>query len=639
MGEDEEATIRTLTASREITDSLIHQHRGRVVNTAGDSVLAEFASAVDAVQCAVAIQQALKAKNTDLPPARQMAFRIGINVGDVVPQGEDLYGDGVNVAARLQALADAGGIFIAGTVYDQVKNKLALDYEYLGEQAVKNIADPVRVYRVVITVPSLLVGEGQGEGAIQESTKQKAEKVVSRQFSVVSPHPPGRRAGFARRKWLTMTVIGLFLTAGVTGIVLYRLFSSIRNPQSPIRIQEAQPPSLPLPDKPSIAVLPFTNMSEDPKQEYFGDGLTADLITDLSKLSGLVVIARHSTLTYKGKAIKVQDVSKELGVRYVLEGSVRTIGDRILITAQLVDGPTGGHVWAERYERPLDDLFAVQEEVRRKILVHLGLKLTPEEEERLQRAYTPNLEAHNYVAHAFESYLRLTPADNAQAQQLCEKALALDPSYAVAYALLGFTYVQTWVNLWTQDSKVLDRAFELAQRALALDDSLPPAHELLGIVYLWRDKQHEQAIAEEERAITYSPNFFSAYNWLGIMLTFAGRPEETIALGERALRLSPRSIGYFAVLGNAYRVTKRYEEAIANYQKILTFIPYHPNARAGLAAVYSELGREEEAQAEMAEVLKRNPTISLEEVQQRLPYKDPAELERHLAALRKAGLK
>ena len=337
--------------------------------------------------------------------------------------------------------------------------------------------------------------------------------------------------------------------------------------------------------------------------------------------------------------MKVQEVSKELGVRYVLEGSVRKAGDHILITAQLIDGTTGEHVWAERYDRPLSDLFAMQEEVRRKILVHLGLKLTPEEEERLQRTYTPSLEAYSYVTRGIESFLRITPAENARARQLWEQAIALDPTYAVAYAGMGLTYWVEWVSQWNQDPQALEQAFTLAQRALALDDSSPPAHELLGAVYLWRDKQHEQAIAEERRAIAYSPNWFSAYNMLGFALNFAGRPEETIANAEQAFRLSPRSFHYLFPLGNAYRLTKRYEDAIATYQKILAVMPHNGGAHFGLAAVYSELGREEEARAEAAEVLRINPQFSLEALQQRLPYKDPAELERHLAALRKAGLK
>lgn len=437
------------------------------------------------------------------------------------------------------------------------------------------------------------------------------------------------------RRSVVLLAVGLLIGTGLT--VHYLSSLTLSTQHSALVTEEVQPPSLT--DKPSIAVLPFANLSDDPKQEYFAYGISTDLEIDLSKLSGLMVIARQSTVLLKDKAVDVQEASKRLGVRYLVQGSVRKIDERLLITAQLVDGVTGRQVWAERYDRPPQDLFAVQEEVRRKIVVQLGLKLTPEEEARLQRSYTPNLEAYNYVAQAREAYVRITPTDNARSRECYKKAIALDPSYAVAYAGLGFTYAQAWGSFWVKDAKALDRAFELAQKALTLDGSSPVAHELLGAVYLYRDKQLEQAIAEEQWAVAHSPNWFSAYIWLGNALTMAGRPEEAITLAEPALRLSPLSVNYLPVLGNAYRVTRQYEKAIATYQKILAIIPHHPQARAGLAAVYSELGREEEAQATMPDVLKQNSQITLEDVRQRLPYKDTAELERHLNALRKAGLK
>lgn len=577
MGVDEEGTLHALTTCRAVIDALIEQYYGRIVGTAGDSVLAEFASVVDAVRCAVEIQQQLKAKNAHLPDTQRMEFRIGINLGDVMVEGEQIYGDGVNIAARLESLAEAGGICLSGTVYDQIETKLALNYEYLGEQTVKNIARPVRVYRVRIEVPSPLVGEGQGEGAI-----------------------------------------------GRTGAV-----------QSPYMTQAA----LPLPDKPSIAVLPFVNMSSDPEQEYFSDGMTEDLITDLSKLSGLFVSSRYSVFTYKGRAVKVQEVSRELGVRYVLEGSVRKVGNRILITAQLVDATTGGHVWAERYDRPLQDLFALQEEVRRKIVAHLALRLTDEEQEQLQRAYTPHPEAYEYTLRGWAYLYRFTPGANAQARQLCEQAIALDSTYGVAYTVLGWTYFMEWFLQWNQDPQTLERAFELAQQAITLDDSLPPAHELLGQVYLLKNK-HEQAIAEVKRALAHGPNWFSSYAALGRTLNYVGRPEEAMGFAEQARRFSPRTpIYYLAVLGQAYYLTGRYEEAITALKKVLTLNPNQIDAHLGLAASYGESGQEEEAQAEVAEVRRISPDFSLEGLRQRLPYKDPATLERVLAALRKAGLK
>jgi adenylate cyclase len=583
MGQDEERTLRALSACREVIDAVIHQHRGRIVGTAGDSVLAEFASVVDAVRCAVEIQRQLKAKNADLPAHRRMEFRIGVNLGDVMVDGEQIYGDGVNIAARLESLAEAGGICVAGTVYDQIENKLALNYEYLGEQIVKNITRPVRVYKVQLEVPSPLVGEGQGEGA-------------AGRVGVVQPSPP----------------------------------------DLPPLITQA---ALPLPDKPSIAVLPFVNMSSDPEQEYFSDGITEDLITDLSRLSGLFVIARNSTFTYKGKAVKVEDVGRELGVQYVLEGSVRKAGTRVRITTQLVDATTSHHLWAERYDRELKDIFALQDEIVQKIVVTLKLQLTLWEQGVLVRQSTNNLEAYDYHLRGLEYYWRTTKEANVQARQMCERAIELDPHYADAYVRVGWTYLLGWAFQWSQDPQTLEQALRLAQKAIALDDTLPGAHSLLGSVYLFK-KQHEQAIVEGERAIVLDPNNSNSYLVLADILTWVGRSEEAIGLMEMAMRLNPRSpVNYLFILGRAYRLTGRHEEAIATFKKALTHNPNYLGAHFQLAGIYSELGRDEDARIEAAEVLRLNPAFSLEAWKQMIPYKDPAIVERWIVSLSKAGLK
>ncbi len=335
MGENEEATLRRLSSHRTVIDGLIEQHRGRFVNSAGDSVLAEFASVVNAVQCGVDIQAALKSENANLPPERRMEFRIGINLGDVMVEGAQIYGDGVNVAARLESLAEPGGICISGTVHEQISNKLALGYEDLGEQAVKNIAKPVRVWRVLADPAT---------AAAHTASLKKAQ---------------AKRRYFRRGAW---SMAGLAILVGTIVMVQHL---SLRPPSTSASIPPAQSPALPLPDKPSIAVLPFTNMSGDPGQEYFSDGITDDLITALARLPELFVIARTSTFTYKGKPAKVQDVGRELGVRYVLEGSVRKAGDQVRITAQLVDATTGVEAWAETYDRPMRDIFALQDEIVR----------------------------------------------------------------------------------------------------------------------------------------------------------------------------------------------------------------------------------------------------------------------------------
>ena len=621
MGADEEGTLRTLTAYREEMDAIIRQHRGRVVGSAGDSVLAEFASVVDAMQCAVVIQATLKAENASLPAQRKMEFRIGINLGDVMVQGEQIYGDGVNIAARLESLAEPGGIYISSTVYDQVKNKLALEYEYLGEQEVKNIAEPVRVYRV-----------REPESAAPTTSASVLRQAQHERIS--TPRTLSLSKG-AHPSRAVLLLAGLLLIVGAAATIRYFSSSTIRTPQSPIPNQEA----LPLPDRPSIAVLPFVNISEDPKQEYFSDGLTEDLITDLSKLPGLFVIARNSVFTYKGKAVKVAEVGRELGVRYVLEGSVRKAEDRVRINTQLVDATTGHHLWSERYDRELKDIFALQDEIIQQIVVNLNVEIRQAELARVRRTPTNNLTAYDYLLRGMELLQRFTKETNAQARQMFEKALELDPQYAEAYAALGLTYHLELVWQWSQDPQTLERWFALAQRALALDDSLPLAHSLLGQAYLWK-RQYEQAIAEGERAIALNPNDAGGYSWLADTLNFTGQPEEALGLAEKAMRLDPRNRDvYLFEVGWAYNWLGRYKEAITALKRVLTRHPNHLGAHATLVVSYSELGREEEARAEAAEVLRISPNFSLESVRQRGPYKDQARLERWLDAWRKAGLK
>jgi adenylate cyclase len=405
MGDDEEATIRTLTSYQRVMANLIQQHRGRVVDSPGDNLLAEFSSLVDAVRCAVEIQNELRARNAELPDHRKMEFRIGINLGDVIVEGERIYGDGVNIAARVEGLAEGGGICISGTVYDHIEDKLDLEYESRGEHTVKNIKKPIRVYRVGVKADTAVPGASE---------------------------------------------------------------------------------ELKMPEKPSIAVWPFINMSGDPEQEYFSDGITEDLITDLSKISGLFVIARNSTFTYRGKQVKVGQVGRELGVRYVLEGSVRKAAERVRITAQLVDASTGGHLWTERYDRDLEDIFALQDEVARKIVAALAVKLTEDEQERLERRYTENLEAYDYFLRGLEYLNPLTKEGIDQARRLFEKAIDLDLGFAAAYGHTSLTFWVQWSFGWTQDLQCLERAFELARKATALHDSLPEAHRILGILCLWK---------------------------------------------------------------------------------------------------------------------------------------------------------
>jgi len=434
-------------------------------------------------------------------------------------------------------------------------------------------------------------------------------------------------------------VVGLLLIAG-TLLTVWHLSRPILSTQDSALRTEAAPAALPLPDKPSIVVLPFMNLSEDPKQEYFSDGLTEVLTNDLSKLSGLFVIARNSAFTYKGKAVKVQDVGRELGVRYVLEGGVLKSGDQLRITAQLVDAITGHHLWSERYDRPLRDVFTLQDEITQRIIAALEVKLTAGEQEGVWRKYTDNLAAYDSYLRGVEYFYRATKEENLQARQMFERAIALDPEFAGAYAYLGLSHWLDWIWLWSPDpARSLEQAFELAQKAVALDDSLAEAHTILGFVYLYK-RQHAQAVSEGERALVLDPNDADAHARLGLILAYSGRPQEAVRQIEKAMRLSPNyPAPYLVFLGQAYRLMGRHEEAIAVFQRALTRMPNFLFAYVALAISYNVLGRDEKAQEEVKKILNVNPNFSLEVARERLPHKDPIALGHDLTALRQAGLK
>ena len=601
MAEDEAATVKTIATYREVMTSLIKQHNGRVVDSPGDNVLAEFSSVVDAVQCAVAVQNEFQTRNAELAENRRMQFRIGINLGDIIQENDRIYGDGVNIAARLEALADPGGICVSKTAFDQIETKLPLGYEYLGEQSVKNIPKPVGAYRVLME-PRVTI----------------AEKAVT-----------------GRRVPIFVGALAMIFLAVAVGIWYF----FIRTTQTPIETASLEKMAFPLPDKPSIAVLAFVNMSGDPEQEYFSDGITENIITDLSKISAFFVISRSSTFAYKGKPVKIKQVAEELGVRYVLEGSVQKSSDKVRINAQLVDAITGHHLWAERYDRDLKDIFAVQDEITQKIVRTLRVEVTEVELERIRRIPTENLNAYESFYRGLEYYRRSSKSSNIQARQMFEKAIELDPRFSVAYVLMGHTYRREWLYRWSQDPQTMERAFELAQKAIELDDSSIFAYELLGYIYLLKDRQHEQAIAVAEKVIALDPNFAGGYGLLAEILGFAGRPEEVIGLMEKAVRLNPRYPAiYLFWLGNAHYQMGRYDEAIAALNSAVIRKPNHLPTHLFLAASYVELGREEEARAEVAEILRINPDYRSGS-KSLAPWKDQAVPKRIRAALRKAGLK
>jgi adenylate cyclase len=605
MRDDEEATVRNLAAHRGLITEIIQQHHGRVVDSPGDNVLAEFASVVDAVNGAIKIQAEIKHSNKDIPKDRRMEFRIGINLGDVIEEEERIYGDGVNIAARVEGLAAAGGISISGTVYEHIKDKLNLGYHYLGEQDVKNIPESVRVYR--------LLTESADAGKMIEAKKPKASK----------------------RTYVASGALAL--------IILIASVLVIWNNYLRIQIEPASLDKMafPLPDHPSIAVLPFDNMSAHPEQDYLGDALADQIINSLSKMPYIFVIARNSTFTYKGKPVKVQKVAEDLGVQYVLEGSVQKNADRVRVTAQLIDALTGRHKWSERYDRELKDIFAIQDDITMAITKALNIELIEGEQARLwQEHSTTNLTAYLKYLEGQSYFYRLTKEDNIRARQLFEEALSLDANWASAYAFLGFVHFFDARYGWVESrGKSVEAAYKNAQKAIELNDTLDTAHIVIGAVYILR-RQYEKAIAEAERAIAISPNGASNNTFMAGALGISGRWEEGIEYAKKAMRLAPSPpVSYFWILGRAYFMTGEYDKAIETFQKAVSVNPDYLVAHTFLAACYSSLDRHAEAAGEAEEVLRINPKFNLESYAKTLPYKNKGDLERYVAALRKAGLK
>jgi len=604
MGDDEEGTVSTLTAYRNVVTSLIQKHSGRVVDSPGDNLLAEFSSLVDALRSAWDIQQEIKTRNTELPENRRMTFRIGVNLGDVIQEGERIYGDGVNIAARLESLAEEGGICISGTAYDHVKNKLPLKYDYQGEQAVKNIKDPVRVYRVLMER--------------EASTK-----------------PTGKAKPKMKRRKLALALAALILVpAAALGV--FNFYSRPSPPPSKPTHEET--PIVKLSDKPSIAVLPFANLSGDTEQEYFSDGMTNDIITDLSKFHELLVIASNTAFTYKGKPADIKEVGRELGVRYVLEGSVQKGSGKVRINAQLIDASTGSHLWAERYDRDIKDLFALQDEIVQRIVATLAVKIEAAERVRSMRKDTENLEAYDYVLRGWEYRRKRTRHGGIKAEEMFTKAIELDPSYAAAYVGLGLRHLNLLDYGWTEfPAQALQKAYDLAQKALSLDESHAGAHALLGNIYLYRG-QHELAISELQRAIQLNPNDALSRRYLGMVMLWSGRPDDAIPAIETALRYDPRpSPGTYMFLVLAFYLKGQYDAAINVAERGLARHPDFVGSHIAVAAAYAQAGRSEEAARAAEKVLRLDPFFEVESYG--TVFRNSADREHIRDGLRKAGLK
>ena len=658
MGEDEKGTVRTLNAYKEVMTNLIQQHHGRVVDAPGDNVLAEFASVVDAVECAVEIQKELKTRNADLPENRKMEFRIGVNLGDVIEDGEQILGDGVNIAARLESLSEAGGICISGTAYDHVRNKVSLGYKYLGEQTVKNISVPVRVYRVLMDPEA--AGKVIGEKKVKQRQWQMATMglvvavivvvaavVIWKIYTPSAPQPEItlKEKVVASPTEKVPTVVPPSTEVApkkkVTPPLPEKVTKPAPLPAPKMEVASKEKMAFPLPDKPSIAVLPFANLSDDPKQEFFSDGLTEEIINALTKLSQIFVIARNSSFTYKGKPVKVQQVAEELGVQYVLEGSVRREGNRIRITAQLIDAITGRHVFSERYDRELKEIFATQDEIAIKILTALRVALKDEQWARFHARGVTNIEAYFKLIEAAELTQKVNKEDNAQARRLAEEALALEPGSSRAYYLLAMTHFwDYWLGPPKSPEESIAQGIEMARKAIALDEHHSYPHGLLAMLYINKG-DYDRAVEAGEQAVSLDPNSALVLVFYGSTLYHACRPAEAITVLQKALRLSPVKPPGMVLsnIAGSHRILGQYDEAVRFYKRLIKEYPAHFSGNLGLTCTYGLMGRLEEARAQAEEVMRLNPRFSLERWARTQRLKDPAESERFLEGLRKAGLK
>ncbi len=608
MEEDEASTIRTLEDSKMLMSRLIQQYRGRVVDAPGDNLLAEFGSVVDATECSVKIQRKLKAKNAELPDDQRMAFRIGVNLGDVVEEADRIYGEGVNIAARIEGLAHPGEVCISRAAYDHVKNKLELGYEYLGEHSVKNISEPVRVYRVLME-------------------PEAAGKVIGEKKFI------GR---VSRRTAMTI-IVGLTIVAG--GLIGWNLYLQQSKKVEPASLDKM---AYPLPNKPSIAVLPFNNLSGNSKQDYIADGITENIISALSQNSEMFIISSNSMFTYKGSKVKIGKVSEDLGVRYVLKGNVQKSEERIRVNAQLVDAIKGYHLWSERYERNIKDFFAVQDEITQKVAIALQIELTHGERTRSYMS-TQNLEAWEHTVKGNRYFVRYTKKDNSRARELFEQATVLDPNYAFAWSLLAWTHIiDAWFKFTKSQGESLNKAIGFTHKALSLDDTVPNIHSSLNFIHLMQ-KNHEEAIAEGRKALSLSPNDATSHMLLALTMCYAGKLDMALPMAKIAMRLSPHIPSwYFAILGLTYYMTERYEESLSAYKQLLEqsqlgeIAPIW--AHIGLISVYMQLERKEEAHAHTTELLRLDPNFSLNWVKNIMPFKESSHLTHILSALRQAGL-
>jgi adenylate cyclase len=585
MGADEEGTLRRLKAHRkELIDPKIMEHHGRIVKTTGDGMRVEFASPVQAVRCAVEVQRCMVDRNGDTPSDKQITFRIGINLGDIIVEGTDIYGDGVNVAARLETLAEPGGVFISRAVREQVRDRLSYPFDDAGEQTVKNIARPIRVY-------------GLSAAAIAALPTAEAMGV----------HPPTGPRNARRQVVAAAALVSLIVISGGLWWVWPGMKAPLETAGVPT-LETSAPAALP---RLSIVVLPFANLGNNPDQEYFADGLTDNLTTDLSRISGTFVIARDTAFTYKGKAVGVKQIGGDLGVRYVLEGSVQKDGKLVRVNAQLIDTQTGAHLWAERFDRDSADLLEMQDEITRRIAVALSAELIQAESDRVVREHRTNPDAIDLTMRA-RALLATQPSaeHNAQARDLFEQALTIDATNVDALIGLARTYMSDRANGWAYDiDEWTRRANDALTRAFAIDPRNARAYAVKSFALAYDDRfdyrgQIDQAIAAAETAIALDPNLEDMYNWLGRLYAKAGKPERTAALVQQAIRLSPHDPGmggWLDTIGQSELQMGHYDAAIDTLRKSIAANPEEIVSWSDLTAAYLGAGREKEARQTLAE--------------------------------------
>jgi adenylate cyclase len=601
---NEDETFLNVRHSLKLFTDICVEKQGEVIGYRGDSILAIFSSARNALQSALDAQKKFYELNKKKEDDQKIVFRIGLNLGDIICQKNDVFGDDVNIASRIESLAPVGGISISGSFYDAVSSKVPYEFLFRGEQKVKNISAPVRVYDVV--------HENLNATSNQKSGSDK----------------------FVSANWLRSSIVMLFVIFAAAG-VFYFLASPERSSKTAAATQVETHEK----QKPSIAVLPFSNLSNDPEQVYFSDGISEDLITDLSKVSGLFVIARASSFRYRQQELDLHTISEELNVKYLVTGSVRKLGSVIRISAQLLEISTGKQIWGDRYDRPVEDIFALQDEVIKQIVAGLEVQLTDKEQSSLTKKLTSSVEAYDYFLKGRNEHSRLSSVGNQASKAFFEQAIAIDPNFADAYAFLAWAYARDYLFEWSSDPEAaLQQAVKLIEKAIEINPRRNFVLDVYGVISLFQGK-HIEAVSAVEKAISINPNHADSHAMLAFILNYAGRPEKSAEIMKTAIQLNPlHTYMYLYVLGTSQFLRSRYEDAVLSFSDAVSRNPEDNQIRLWLAASYALMGNIEDAEWQVFEILADNPEYSIKDVRERIPFKNPEHLEKLSEGLRRARL-